>query len=168
MIRSLYRQLTVIPFSRWLQDHVPNFSSRQSMPFLQTSQKTKVQNFSRLLITDQSISSIQEGYNLRMLRFVPLFPIFEEQLQQHSLGDEQNKMAADIINIATHEDVESLRELMTNISQTFAEDPDLVNERDEMGKSALDVAAMLGKTQMLQELKTIGADVNFETSSGSI
>eukprot|EP00794_Sanderia_malayensis_P015964 gene15964-17570_t len=75
-------------------------------------------------------------------------------------------MAADIINIATNGEVENLRDFMANVVPTMEEGGDIINERNELGKSPLEIAAMLGRTEMLQELKTHGADVNLENSSG--
>ncbi len=75
-------------------------------------------------------------------------------------------MAADIINIATHGEVEELRESMKELSADITEGGDLMNERNELGKSAMDAAAMLGRAQMLQELQAHGADFNLSNNSG--
>ena len=41
-------------------------------------------------------------------------------------------------------------------------------ERDDNGKSPLDMAAIIGRTDMLKELITRGVDVNTQTSSGNL
>ena len=76
------------------------------------------------------------------------------------------KMATDIIDVLTHGEVENLRDLFKEIATQISEDHELINNRNDLGKSALDVASMLGKTQMLQELILHGADVNRTSSSG--
>lgn len=75
-------------------------------------------------------------------------------------------MAVDIINIATNGNIEDLRSVTNELLQAIAEDPNFMNQRNEMGKSALDIAAMLGKAQFLQELITNGANVQQITQNG--
>ena len=77
-------------------------------------------------------------------------------------------MAVDMINIATHGELEDLRSIANDISQAMSEDADLMNRRDGMGKSPLDIATMLGKTQIVQELISIGADIKTSTSNGTL
>ena len=75
-------------------------------------------------------------------------------------------MAADIIGIATTGEVDDLRLIASDISQIMVENPDFMNRRNEMGKTALDLAAMLGKELMIEELISNGANVNESTQNG--
>eukprot|EP00112_Aurelia_sp_Birch-Aquarium-sp1_P012366 Seg260.8 transcript_id=Seg260.8/GoldUCD/mRNA.D3Y31 product="hypothetical protein" protein_id=Seg260.8/GoldUCD/D3Y31 len=87
-----------------------------------------------------------------------------------SLSDEERvKMAVDIdiINITTHSSIEEFESLSAEIAAAVAEDPEFLQQRNEIGKSALDVAAMLGRTEILQGLIANGADIQCATSNGS-
>ncbi len=44
---------------------------------------------------------------------------------------------------------------------------DLMNERDDHGKTPLDMAAILSRTDMLREMITRGVEVNNSTSTGT-
>ena len=87
-----------------------------------------------------------------------------------SLSDEKRvKMAVDIdiINITTHSTIEEFESLSADIATAVSEDPEFFQQRNEIGKSALDMAAMLGRTEILQGLITNGADILSTTSNGS-
>ena len=73
----------------------------------------------------------------------------------------------DIINITTHSSIEEFEALSADIATAVSEDPEFLQQRNEIGKSALDVAAMLGRTEILQGLITNGADILSTTSNGS-
>ena len=87
-----------------------------------------------------------------------------------SHSDEKSvKMAVDIdiINITTHASIEEFESLSADIATAVSEDPEFLQQRNEIGKSALDVAAMLGRTEILQGLIANGADILSTTSNGS-
>eukprot|EP00795_Rhopilema_esculentum_P010942 gene10942-19776_t len=75
-------------------------------------------------------------------------------------------MAVDIINIATHGEIEDISSLSTEMVKLASEDPEILEQRNENGKSALDIASMLGRTQILQELVNGGANPNSSTANG--
>ena len=75
-------------------------------------------------------------------------------------------MAVDIINIATHGKIEDISSLSSEILKLVSEDPEILEQRNENGKSALDIASMLGRTQILQELVNGGANPNSSTTNG--
>ena len=77
-------------------------------------------------------------------------------------------MVKELFEIATKGDVERFRELFDDPESLYSTDPGkALNERDEEGKSALDIAAMLGRKEMVRELLERGADVNFQTKRGT-
>ena len=77
------------------------------------------------------------------------------------------KMRRELFEIATKGDVESFNELFEDPESVYATDPARVlNARNEEGKSALDLAAMLGRKEMIRELLERGADINSQTKSG--
>ena len=45
---------------------------------------------------------------------------------------------------------------------------EMMEERNDEGKTALDIAAMLGRTDMMKELISRGADVNNITKRGAL
>lgn len=76
-------------------------------------------------------------------------------------------MVKELFEIATKGDVERFRELFDDPESLYSTDPGkALNERDKEGKSALDIAAMLGRKEMVRELLERGADVNFQTKRG--
>lgn len=77
-------------------------------------------------------------------------------------------MSRELFEIATKGDVERLRELFEDPESVYATDPaTILNNRDEGGKSALDIAAMLGRKEMIRELVERGADINSQTKRGA-
>lgn len=73
-----------------------------------------------------------------------------------------------MFEIAMKGDVERLRELFEDPESVYATDPArILNTRDEGGKSALDIAAMLGRKEMIRELVERGADINSQTKRGA-
>ena len=76
-------------------------------------------------------------------------------------------MVRELFEIATKGDVERFRELFEDPESVFCTDPaETLNARDEEGKSALDIAAMLGRKEMVRELLERGADINSQTKRG--
>ena len=71
----------------------------------------------------------------------------------------------DLIEVSVRGDLESLQELLDQESLNL-EDQSIINLRNKQGKSALDMAAMLGNLQIVQELIARGADFNSSTDSG--
>ena len=77
------------------------------------------------------------------------------------------KMLRELFEIATKGDVERFIELFEDPESDYARDPSRVlNARNEDGKSALDLAAMLGRKEMIRELLERGADINSQTKRG--
>ena len=76
------------------------------------------------------------------------------------------KMAVDLINIATHGEIGAIASLANELLLAISEDPDFMNQRDGLGKSALDITVMLDKPQLVQELIANGADVKTSPSNG--
>ena len=78
-------------------------------------------------------------------------------------------MVKELFEIASKGDVERLRELFEDPESVYATDPgQVLNARDEEGKSALDIAAMLGRKEMVRELLERGADINSRTKRGEL
>lgn len=76
-------------------------------------------------------------------------------------------MLRELFEIATKGDVERFIELFEDPESDYARDPSRVlNARNEDGKSALDLAAMLGRKEMIRELLERGADINSQTKRG--
>ncbi len=66
-------------------------------------------------------------------------------------------------------DVDRFNRCFEDEEDTFHETVnDYMNERDDYGKTPLDMSAILGRVEMLKELVTRGAEVNKTTSSGEI
>ena len=69
-----------------------------------------------------------------------------------------------------------LKGTLQRFIQCFEDDEDpfkdtvngMINERDDSGKTPMDMAAILGRTDMMKELINRGAEVNRPTSSGGI
>ena len=80
----------------------------------------------------------------------------------------REEMVKELSEIASKGDVERLRELFEDPESLYSTDPSQVlNKRDAEGKSALDIAAMLGRKEMVRELLERGADINSETKRGT-
>lgn len=78
-------------------------------------------------------------------------------------------MGKELYEIATKGDIERLRELFDDPESLYSTDPaQALNKRDENGKSALDIAAMLGRKEVVRELLERGADINNKTKKGKI
>lgn len=76
-------------------------------------------------------------------------------------------MGKELFDYAIKGDIESLRQFFDDPESIFATDPATVlNKRDKDGKSAMDMAAMLGRTEVIRELIERGADVNSRTKKG--
>ncbi|XP_073242544.1 ankyrin repeat domain-containing protein 45-like isoform X2 [Porites lutea] len=76
-------------------------------------------------------------------------------------------MVKELLEIASKGDVERLRELFEDPESLYSTDPSqALNKRDAEGKSALDIAAMLGRKEMVRELLERGADINSQTKRG--
>ena len=75
-------------------------------------------------------------------------------------------MAIDLMSIATHGEAGAIAAIANELSEAVLEDPDFMNQRDAIGKSALDIAVMLGKIQIVQELIANGADIKKTSSNG--
>ena len=70
--------------------------------------------------------------------------------------------------VATKGDIERLRELFEDPESIFSTDPTrALNKRDNDGKSALDIAAMLGRKEIVRELLERGAQINSRTKKGT-
>ena len=79
------------------------------------------------------------------------------------------KMVNELIEIATKGDIERLRELFEDPESIYSTDPaQALNKRDKDGKSALDVAAMLGRKEIVRELLERGAEINSQTKKGNL
>ena len=78
-------------------------------------------------------------------------------------------MVKELFEVATKGDIERLRELFEDPESTFSTDPaQALNKRDKDGKSALDIAAMLGRKEIVRELLERGAQVNSQTKKGTL
>lgn len=76
-------------------------------------------------------------------------------------------MVKELIEIATKGDIERLRELFEDPESIYSTDPaQALNKRDKDGKSALDIAAMLGRKEIVRELLERGAEINSQTKKG--
>jgi len=75
-------------------------------------------------------------------------------------------MAVDLVNLATCGDAGAIASVASELAQATTEDSDFMNQRDALGKSALDIAVMLGKAQIVQELIAHGADIKRVSSNG--
>ena len=76
-------------------------------------------------------------------------------------------MGQDLIEVAVKGDIEQLKQLFDDSENPIASDPaTVINRRNREGKSALDMAAMLGRKEIVRELMERGADVNSKTSKG--
>lgn len=77
-------------------------------------------------------------------------------------------MVKEFFKVATNGDIEKLRELFEDPESIFSTDPaQALNKRDRDGKSALDIAAMLGRKEIVRELLERGAQVNSQTKKGT-
>ena len=87
-------------------------------------------------------------------------------------GREENlpgKMVKELIEIAAKGDIERLKELFEDPESIYSTDPaQALNRRGKDGKSALDIAAMLGRKEIVRELLEHGADINSQTKKGII
>ena len=78
-------------------------------------------------------------------------------------------MGKKLFEIASKGDVERFRELFEDPESLYSTDPSrALNERNEEGKSALDIAAMLGRKELVRELLERGADINSQTKRGTL
>lgn len=76
-------------------------------------------------------------------------------------------MGKELFEIAAKGDVDRLRELFDDPESVYATDPaQALNKRDKDGKSALDIAAMLGRKELVRELVERGAEINSQTKKG--
>ncbi|XP_020627395.1 ankyrin repeat domain-containing protein 45-like isoform X1 [Orbicella faveolata] len=76
-------------------------------------------------------------------------------------------MVKELFEVATKGDIERLRELFEDPESIFSTDPaQALNKRDKDGKSALDIAAMLGRKEIVRELLERGAQINSQTKKG--
>lgn len=76
-------------------------------------------------------------------------------------------MGKELFEIAAKGDVDRLRELFDDPENVYATDPtQALNKRDKDGKSALDIAAMLGRKELVRELVERGAEINSQTKKG--
>lgn len=76
-------------------------------------------------------------------------------------------MGKELFEIAAKGDVDRLRELFDDLESVYATDPaQALNKRDKDGKSALDIAAMLGRKELVRELVERGAEINSQTKKG--
>ena len=79
------------------------------------------------------------------------------------------KMVKELFELATNGDIERLRELFEDPESIFCTDPvQTLNKRDKDGKSALDIAAMLGRKEIVRELLERGAQINSQTKKGNL
>ena len=77
-------------------------------------------------------------------------------------------MVKELFKVAKNGDIEKLRELFEDPESIFSTDPaQALNKRDRDGKSALDIAAMLGRKEIVRELLERGAQVNSQTKKGT-
>ena len=80
----------------------------------------------------------------------------------------REEMVKELLEIASKGDVERLRELFEDPESLYSTDPSqALNKRDAEGKSALDIAAMLGRKEMVRELLERGAHINSQTKRGT-
>lgn len=78
-------------------------------------------------------------------------------------------MVKELFEVATKGDIERLRELFEDPESIFSTDPaQALNKRDKDGKSALDIAAMLGRKEIVRELLERGAQINSQTKKGNL
>ena len=76
-------------------------------------------------------------------------------------------MVKELIEIAAKGDIERLKELFEDPESIYSTDPaQALNRRGKDGKSALDIAAMLGRKEFVRELLERGADINSQTKKG--
>ena len=75
-------------------------------------------------------------------------------------------MAVDLISIATHGEAGAVTAVANELSEAISDDSDFMNQRNAIGKSALDIAVLLGKIQIVQELIANGADIKKTSSNG--
>ncbi|XP_068732415.1 ankyrin repeat domain-containing protein 45-like isoform X1 [Montipora capricornis] len=76
-------------------------------------------------------------------------------------------MLGELFEIAAKGDVESFRQLFEDPDSVYSTDAARVlNARNEQSKSALDIAAMLGRKELVRELLERGADINSKTKRG--
>ena len=81
---------------------------------------------------------------------------------------DSGNMVKELFEVATKGDIERLRELFEDPESIFSTDPTrALNKRDNDGKSALDIAAMLGRKEIVRELLERGAQINSRTKKGT-
>ena len=79
------------------------------------------------------------------------------------------KMVKELFELATNGDIERLGELFEDPESIFSTNPEqALNKRDKDGKSALDIAAMLGRKEIVRELLERGAQINSQTKKGNL
>lgn len=72
-----------------------------------------------------------------------------------------------VLHCVFKNDLTRLQDCFDNVENPFNETIlDLINKRDENGKSPLDIAATLGRIDITKELITRGADVTLVTEKG--
>lgn len=95
--------------------------------------------------------------------------------QQEAENPEEPQEEVEILlpntTIVTHcilkDDIPRLRKSFEDDTDPFKETiSELINQRDSDGKSPLDIAATLGRVDMVRELLQKGADVNAVTCKG--
>lgn len=95
--------------------------------------------------------------------------------QQEAENPEEPQEEVEILlpntTIVTHcilkDDIPRLRKSFEDDTDPFKETiSELINQRDCDGKSPLDIAATLGRVEMVRELLQKGADVNAVTAKG--
>ena len=99
----------------------------------------------------------------------------EERLQSaasNAGADGRNIATPAKINIAIRcalkNNVERFRKCFDDEEDPFFEKVSgMLNERDDSGKSPIDIASLLGRTEMLKELIERGAEVDVSTVKGS-
>ena len=76
-------------------------------------------------------------------------------------------MGQDLIEKTVKGDIAELKQLFDDPESPYGNDgSNAVNRRNREGKSALDMAAMLGRNEIILELLARGADVNSKTIKG--
>lgn len=76
-------------------------------------------------------------------------------------------MGNELFEYSIKGDIESLRKLFEDPESVYVKNSSTeLNRRDADGKSAIDMAAMLGRNDIIQELIERGADVNNTTKNG--
>ncbi|EDO47171.1 predicted protein [Nematostella vectensis] len=76
-------------------------------------------------------------------------------------------MGKSLFDFATEGDIDSIRQLFEDPESPYVTDASTeLNKRNPDGKSAIDLAAMLGRNEVVRELLERGAEVNSKTKKG--